>query len=210
MGNCINSNKIYQSNVVAPPIDFIQTTVDRTIYNSIKNINWINESELLKQSIVNFNNILYRYGKTVNTYINTQTIASLIIIEYFNQCLKKNQIFRGQLKIIINFLQLKYPIESLINHTSIIFLDNKSISFESNKGKKFMLDSMLILDMLMFLGRIPSYKLANDLVNTILNIFNEQMILTTPVKTYGKVISPNLYNSQTLSSPVIKTNTFTL
>lgn len=140
---------------------------------SIKNINWVDESQSLKTSIITFQNLLIRYNKKINDIINTHTIASIIIIEFFNQCLTKNQIYYGQLKMIIKNLQLKHTIETFLNFTSIIYLDNKSVSFEQNNGRKYMLDSMLTIDMLLHIGNLPKYKLAKTLANNILKIINE-------------------------------------
>jgi len=178
MGNYISRSKKNKVSIVAPPPsnnDYELESIDRTIYQMIININWIDESKVLKQSLINFYNLLVGYNKNINYKIGSIPIVSLIIITFLNQCLVKKQIFRGQLKMIINYLQLRYSIETKMNSQTLIYLDNKSISLTKiNKQQKtFLINEMLILDLLMFISEYTHFKLASDLGKTILNIFNE-------------------------------------
>jgi len=203
MGSCCSAhnNKINVAEIY-PCID----PVDKHIYQTIININWIDNIESLKKHIVKFNNILLKYNKNPSYILGSLTITTLIIITYLNQCIKKQLIFKNQLKIIINNLQLKYPIKTCYNYRTVLYLDNLSISpyLTNNKQIGLYIPSKLLLNLLRDIARYSKFKLAYELINNILDIFKNSDIklinnLSIVLVTNKRFINGNRINPMYIS-----------
>ena len=178
MGNCFAKKQLHQ------PYDYKTTkedylnksildSVDRIIYYSIISTNWLEDQDKLLISINNLKNLLVRYGKNPAHYILEQPISSILILTFLNQSFEKKMINTSSLHLIIRNLQLKEYLNGLVGKDGMLYYSDKKPfcslhQFEDCKSIRLV--PMFINDILLTLGRISNYQLANQLSQKIHNI----------------------------------------
>lgn len=170
-------------------LQYLKSSFDKNVYHQIVNTNWLDTINC-RSSAVTLRNTLQSHNVGLDYKINGHPLSSYILLEYSNQCLKENQIFRSQLSVIIRELDMKFAINTLLCDKSKLYLDydKKELKFLPMPNSIIVdLEPMLFLNIIGLISRYSTFKLLNQVKSAIeAKVFNQSNRKIDTMPTSGK------------------------